>query len=91
MFNAICGDFLTDSGSIVLDGEDITFLPQHARAKNIGRLYQDPMRGTAPGMTILENLALLQVVEAGFPVFPKVINSVFVNSLHFWILALKTA
>ena len=36
MFNAICGDFLTDSGSIVLDGEDITFLPQHARAKNIG-------------------------------------------------------
>ena len=58
MFNAICGDFLTDSGSIVLDGEDITFLPQHARAKNIGRLYQDPMRGTAPGMTILENLAL---------------------------------
>ena len=58
MFNAICGDFLTDSGSVVLDGEDITFLPQHARAKNIGSLYQDPMRGTAPGMTILENLAL---------------------------------
>ena len=58
MFNAICGDFLTDSGSIVLDGEDITFTPQHARAKDIGRLYQDPMRGTAPGMTILENLAL---------------------------------
>ena len=58
MFNAICGDFLTDSGSIILDGEDITFTPQHARAKNIGRLYQDPMRGTAPGMTILENLAL---------------------------------
>lgn len=58
MFNAICGDFLTDSGSIVLDGQDITFMPQHARAKNIGRLYQDPMRGTAPGMTIEENLAL---------------------------------
>ena len=58
MFNAICGDFLTDSGSIVLDGKDITFTPQHARAKDIGRLYQDPMRGTAPGMTILENLAL---------------------------------
>ena len=58
MVNAICGDFLTDSGSIVLDGQDITFMPQHARAKNIGRLYQDPMRGTAPGMTIEENLAL---------------------------------
>ena len=60
MFNAICGDFLTDSGSVVLDGEDITFMPQHARAKSIGRLYQDPMRGTAPGMTIEENLALAE-------------------------------
>ena len=52
------GIFLTDSGSIILDGEDITFTPQHVRAKSIGRLYQDPMRGTAPGMTIEENLAL---------------------------------
>lgn len=58
LFNAICGDFLTDSGSIELDGRDITFTPQHARARSIGRLYQDPMRGTAPGMTIEENLAL---------------------------------
>ena len=58
LFNAICGDFLTDSGSITLGDEDITFLPQHARARNIGRLYQDPMRGSAPGMTIEENLAL---------------------------------
>ena len=57
-FNAVCGDFLTDSGSVILDGEDITFTPQHIRAKSIGRLYQDPMRGTAPGMTIEENLAL---------------------------------
>ena len=58
LFNAICGDFLTDSGVIMLDGHDITFMPQHVRAKTIGRLYQDPMRGTAPGMTIEENLAL---------------------------------
>ncbi len=58
LFNAICGDFLTDSGSVILDGADITFVPQHVRAKNIGRLYQDPMRGSAPGMTIEENLAL---------------------------------
>ena len=58
LFNAICGDFLTDSGSIVLDGQDITFVPQHIRSKSIGRLYQDPMRGTAPGMTIEENLGL---------------------------------
>jgi putative ABC transport system ATP-binding protein len=49
---------MTDEGSIVLDGQDITFMPQHARAKTIGRLYQDPMRGSAPGMSIEENLVL---------------------------------
>ncbi|MGM9651926.1 MAG: ABC transporter ATP-binding protein [Faecousia sp.] len=58
LFNAIGGTFLTDSGRIVLDGEDITLLPEYRRAKMIGRLFQDPMRGTAPGMTIEENLAL---------------------------------
>lgn len=58
MFNAICGDFLTDSGSIELDGKDITFQPSHTRARSIGRLFQDPMRGSAPGMSIEENLAL---------------------------------
>ena len=58
LFNAICGSFFTDSGSIVLDGKDITFQPEYVRAKTIGRLFQDPMRGSAPGMTIEENLAL---------------------------------
>lgn len=58
MFNAICGDFMTDTGAIILDGKDITFLPAHERAKQIGRLFQDPMRGSAPGMSIEENLAL---------------------------------
>ena len=58
LFNAICGSFLTDSGRIILDGEDITFKPDHKRAKTIGRLFQDPMRGSAPGMSIEENLAL---------------------------------
>ena len=58
LFNAIAGDFLTDTGSILLDGEDITFTPAFRRAKSLGRLFQDPMRGTAPGMTIEENLAL---------------------------------
>ncbi|MGN1276538.1 MAG: ABC transporter ATP-binding protein [Floccifex sp.] len=58
LFNAICGNFLTDTGSIYLDGQDITFEPQFKRAKNIGHLYQDPNKGSAPGMTILENLAL---------------------------------
>ena len=58
LFGAICGDFYTDSGSIILDGDDVTMLPAFRRAKNIGRLFQDPMRGTAPVMTIEENLAL---------------------------------
>ncbi|MBQ9662168.1 MAG: ATP-binding cassette domain-containing protein [Oscillospiraceae bacterium] len=58
LFNAIAGSFFTDSGSIVLDGKDITFLPEYRRAKIIGRLFQDPMLGSAPGMTIEENLAL---------------------------------
>lgn len=58
LFNAIGGSFFVDTGSIVLDGEDITFTAEHKRAKEIGRLFQDPMRGSAPGMTIEENLAL---------------------------------
>ena len=58
LFNAICGDFLTDSGAILLGGQDITFQPSHVRSKSIGRLFQDPMRGSAPGMSIEENLAL---------------------------------
>ncbi len=58
LFNAIAGSFFTDSGSIFLDGKDITFQPEFRRAKQMGRLFQDPMRGSAPGMTIEENLAL---------------------------------
>lgn len=57
-FNAIAGSYITDSGSISLNGHDITLMPEHRRAKHIGRLFQDPMRGTAPGMTVEENLAL---------------------------------
>ena len=58
LLNAIAGSFITDSGSIELCGTDITLMPEHRRAKQIGRLFQDPMRGSAPGMTIEENLAL---------------------------------
>jgi putative ABC transport system ATP-binding protein len=58
LFNAIAGSFLCDSGTIQLDGQDITFQPEYQRAKHVGRLFQDPMRGSAPGMTIEENLAL---------------------------------
>lgn len=58
LFNAVSGSFMTDSGRILLDGEDITLMPEFKRAKRIGRLFQDPMRGSAPGMSIEENLAL---------------------------------
>ena len=58
LFGAISGSFITDSGRIELDGKDITLEPEFKRARSIGRLFQDPMRGSAPGMSIEENLAL---------------------------------
>lgn len=58
LFNAICGNFLLDEGSVILDGENISFLPEYKRSSKIGRLFQDPMRGTAPNLTIEENLSL---------------------------------
>ncbi len=58
LFNAVCGSFFVDSGRVVLDGQDVTMLPEFKRAKVIGRLFQDPMRGSAPGMSIEENLVL---------------------------------
>lgn len=58
LFNAIAGVFYVDEGTIELGGKDITFVPEHKRSRTIGRLFQDPMGGTAPGMTIEENLAL---------------------------------
>ncbi len=58
LFNAICGSFLVDKGIIQLSDRDITLVPEHQRARVIGRLFQDPMRGTAPDMSIGENLAL---------------------------------
>lgn len=58
LFNAICGSFIVDSGRILLDEEDITYMSEHHRARRIGRVFQDPMKGTAPNMTIEENLAL---------------------------------
>ncbi len=58
LFNTIAGSILPDSGKIYLDGRDITNLPDYKRSKEIGRLFQDPLKGTAPNMTIEENLAL---------------------------------
>ena len=58
LFNAICGSFFPDTGTVYLDGKNVTMLPEHKRAKQIGRLFQDPMRGSAPDMSIEENLYL---------------------------------
>ena len=58
MLNAVAGTLTVDSGSILLDGEDITHKPEHRRAADLGRVFQDPMMGTAGDMWIEENLAL---------------------------------
>ena len=58
MLNAVAGTFSIDEGQILIGGRDVTHLPEHARAAFIGRVFQDPMMGTAPTMQIEENLAL---------------------------------
>lgn len=65
LFNAISGTCITDDGYIELDGKDITFLPEHKRSKYIGRLFQDPLTGTAPNMTIEENLSVAYLRASG--------------------------
>lgn len=58
LLNCLSGAIIPEKGNIIMDGKDITLLPQHQRAHDIGHLFQDPMAGTAPHMTIEENLAL---------------------------------
>ena len=58
LLNAIAGVWPVDEGSILIDGVDVTGLPEYKRAAFIGRVFQDPMLGTAPNMQIEENLAL---------------------------------
>ena len=58
MLNAIAGVWKPDRGTIELDGIDVTNMPEHKRAKFLGRVFQDPMKGTAPDMEIAENLAI---------------------------------
>ena len=58
LLNAVAGTFLVDTGRIVLGSEDITRQPEHRRARRIGRVLQNPFSGSAPTMTIAENLAL---------------------------------
>ena len=65
LFNAIAGTFYTDDGFIELDGRDITFEKEHVRSRYIGRLFQDPLMGTAPNMTIGENLSVAYLRASG--------------------------
>lgn len=58
MLNVISGNILPDSGKVILNGKDITFMKEHKRSRSIGRLFQDPKSGSAPNMTIEENLTL---------------------------------
>lgn len=58
MLNAIAGNIEVESGRIYNNGLDITYMKEHKRARFIGRLYQDPLKGTAPHMTIEENMGL---------------------------------
>jgi putative ABC transport system ATP-binding protein len=58
LLNAVAGTFLVDTGSIAIAGQTITKWPEHKRAKLIGRVFQDPFKGTAPTMSIAENLVL---------------------------------
>ncbi|MCI6245275.1 MAG: ATP-binding cassette domain-containing protein, partial [Eubacterium sp.] len=58
MLNMIAGVYPVDCGSILIDGQDVTKLPEYKRAKYLGRVFQDPMTGTAADMQIVENLAL---------------------------------
>jgi putative ABC transport system ATP-binding protein len=58
LLNAVAGSFMLDRGSIAIAGQDVTGWPEHRRAKLIGRVFQNPFSGTAPAMTVAENLAL---------------------------------
>jgi putative ABC transport system ATP-binding protein len=68
LFAAIAGSLFLDAGRVILDGRDITREKEHKRARDIGRLFQDPRHGTAPALTIEENLALVYSRASGrFP------------------------
>lgn len=76
MFNAITGNFWIDEGRIILNGEDITYKKEYLRSKEIGHLFQDPLKGTAPKMTIEENMALafLRASTSKYEFFSRVNN-----------------
>ena len=72
LLNLICGSFPVDSGRIFLRERDITRMPEHRRARSIGRVFQDPAKGTCPALTILENLSLADHKGGGYGLCPRV-------------------
>lgn len=76
LFNAVTGAFFVDEGQIILAGENITYQKEHIRSKVIGHLFQDPLKGTAPNMTIEENMALayLRASTASHAFFSRISN-----------------
>lgn len=72
MMNAIAGVWPVDDGQILIDGKDVTKLPEHKRAKYLGRVFQDPMTGTAATMEIQENLALAKRRGASRTLLPGI-------------------
>ena len=66
LLNMICGSIPVDSGRILIDGRDVTHMPEYRRAEFIGRVYQNPTLGTCPDMTILENMSLADTKGKSF-------------------------
>ena len=92
LFNAIAGCFYADTGSISLAGRDITFTPEHQRSRVIGRLFQDPLRGTAPHMTI-EKISRSRIcaprTETPSAAYPAPIRKNSAHSCRCWIWGLR--
>ena len=70
LLNLICGSIPLDSGTILINGENITKMPEYKRQRRIGRVYQNPAMGTCPNMTILENMALADNKGKAFNLLP---------------------
>ena len=72
LLNIICGSIPIEDGEIFIGGENITRMPEHRRHRRIGRVYQDPARGTCPSMTILENMSMADNKGKPFNLMPCV-------------------
>ena len=72
LLNIICGSIPIEDGAIMIGGENITRMPEHKRLRRIGRVYQDPARGTCPAMTILENMSMADNKGKPFNLLPCV-------------------